>query len=150
MSLRLYAGWPTGFPYLSSVCPCLQLLWMFSIVTQAQEMTFTDKSTAQYILDTDKHSASLNTLPLSYPCPPLPPLSLVLFIHLSSFLSPIPYTLLLLCRLQSYHLLPPIPNSNTSSVPPPASSSTTSPCVHLFPSLTLIISLPLLRSLFQL
>lgn len=53
-------------------------------------MTFTDKSTAQYILNTDKHSALLNTLPLSYPCPPLPPPSLVLFIHLSSFLSPIP------------------------------------------------------------
>lgn len=60
---------------------------MFSIVTQAQEMTFTDKSTAQNILNTDKHSASLNTLLLSYPCPPL---SLVLFIHLSGFLSPIP------------------------------------------------------------
>lgn len=126
------------------VCSCLWLVWMFSIVTQAQEMTFTDKSTAQYILNTDKQCFTQHPpaiLPMSSSSSSLaravyPPLQFSL--PIPSYFAPTP--------LQSCHLLPP----NTSSVPPPAPSSTTSPCMHLFPSLTLITSLSLLRSLFQL
>lgn len=110
-------------------------------------MTFTDKS---------QHSTFwtlINTLPLSSSSS-LPP---SLFIHLSCFLSPIPSLRCssTLSPVVFYHSsihtsVHPPSHSHTSSVPPPpfAPSSATSPCLHLFPSLTLITHfLSSLRSL---
>lgn len=102
-----------------------------SIVTQVQEMTFTDKSTAQYILNADKHSPS--------PPPPPPPCS--------CFLSPI---LSFQCFVISYHTTSTRSPSHLSSSSPPLRS-----LCHL--SIHASVSFPpsrclptLLRSAFQL
>lgn len=109
-------------------------------------MTFTDKSTAQYILNTDKHRASLNTLPFSSSSSSsslslavYPPLLFSLPPHSLCTFSATPSVAVLLSFTTHPSICPSVlPRSHTSSIPPPAPSSATSPCLPLSPSLTLI------------